>query len=85
VVAAVVSEPPAADSDTALLFLAASLIEFHAFGANGLCIGCLEQWNRLVPYPCTQVAWAVRVLGAHGFLRPSGPASNSDPDQEESS
>lgn len=28
---------------------------------DGWCLGCRKQWNRLIPYPCTQVEWALHV------------------------
>ena len=38
----------------------AAVLAGHA-DEGGWCLGCREQWDRLIPYPCTQVAWALRV------------------------
>ena len=38
----------------------AEVLAGHA-DEGGWCLGCREQWDRLIPYPCTQVEWALRV------------------------
>jgi hypothetical protein len=39
---------------------AAEVLQAHV-AQDGWCRGCRDQWNRLVPYPCTQVEWAQHV------------------------
>jgi predicted anti-sigma-YlaC factor YlaD len=35
----------------------------HTADHIGMCTGCRAMWDRIAPYPCTQVSWAHAVVG----------------------
>lgn len=37
-----------------------TILTVHLRGNDGMCVGCLAWWSRLVLYPCWQVEWAIR-------------------------
>jgi len=37
------------------------VLEVHKPSALGMCAGCMQTWWRLVPFPCSQSEWAVRL------------------------
>ncbi|NYT92948.1 hypothetical protein HW126_03700 [Salinispora sp. H7-4] len=37
-----------------------TILTVHLRGHDGMCVGCLAWWSRLVLYPCWQVEWATR-------------------------
>jgi hypothetical protein len=39
---------------------AAAVLTVHV-AEDGWCRGCRDQWQRLVPYPCTQAEWAAHI------------------------
>jgi hypothetical protein len=53
-----------ADTDArGVCHAAAGILAAHVADSDGLCRGCLEQWQRLVPMDeCTQAAWARQIL-----------------------
>jgi hypothetical protein len=42
---------------------ARDLLRSHRADEAGMCAGCRELWQRLAPFPCTQVDWARAVVG----------------------
>ena len=51
---------------------AAAILAIH-IGEDGWCKGCLDQWARLIPQPCTHAEWANRVAES------SGPSEHQNP------
>jgi len=40
-----------------------TILSAHTRDPLGVCAGCRAWWGRLVPYPCTQVEWALIMAG----------------------
>ena len=40
--------------------VAATVLTVHV-AEDGWCRGCRVQWQRLIPFPCTQAEWAAHV------------------------
>jgi hypothetical protein len=56
----------AADEGTdRVIASAVSVLRYHTPDAGGCCLGCLAWWRRLVPFPCEQAKWAMRVRAAY--------------------
>lgn len=55
---------PAADGPERVFADAVTVAGLHVPDRDGWCVGCLQVWGRLVPYPCTQAEWAQAVLAA---------------------
>jgi hypothetical protein len=59
-----VHEPakPPDQSQTALIDDASTVLARHTPDYDAMCAECRALWGRLVPHPCTQVAWAQAVV-----------------------
>ncbi len=48
---------------------AAEVLTVHV-AEDGWCRGCRDQWQRLVPHPCTQAEWAAHIHEAGSGREP---------------
>jgi hypothetical protein len=46
--------------------MAVAVLAQHAADRDGWCRGCLDDWNRLAPHPCSQANWASAVQAVYG-------------------
>jgi hypothetical protein len=55
----------ALDARARALAMAGAVIALHIADRDGWCAGCLDQWGRLAPHPCSQATWASALRTAY--------------------
>jgi hypothetical protein len=80
------ADPAAADARARVVAVAVAVLQQHRADRDGWCRGCVEEWGRLAPHPCTQATWAAAVYAAYADTAeqptpPTGQGSSSRHEQ----
>lgn len=59
------TDPAARGALDRVLAAAAEVLRLHIPDAHRWCLGCLDTWQRLTPFPCEQAKWANAIIATY--------------------